>query len=520
MRGSLKVPVKASPGGIREDLSVFEIPNGWLEESLNWFPNRGVTGPRPAYSQIGETLTSADRITGIAIRGDLNQATNIVFHTLTAAYHWNGTTNTDITGDTWNASTIDQLVRMVTYRSGGTMWLARINGANEVEKWDGTSSAFQNIPEAPLGVDMTVVGGYLVVIQEDGTVVWNKLNDIDTWPALNINPVNDTPGDGVAIKALTPLSFAVYKTDSVYIATLQAAKNAFQFQRIELVSGPLSAAAVVEVKNSHYWISTDHVIRRFNGSTVEDVSRGAVESISTTVRFEGKAQTHGYSRTADQDEVWWRYADIDSGDLTRGISCVIREDRPEGQLGVVNLHTYADPITASMSWRTQASLTYAALTAQASTYVGITSLYPTYGDLTSSGTILALMGDASGKYYQSGIGDITDDGTAVTWSFKHPFRAYANFGKRLQLDGIASYWKTTSLAFTVTVNVIANETGHTGGTASSGTFLLASSSAEDHIVTFPDEIGQFVSVEHTGTSIFSGLAHRMVYVMGWPQEMV
>src|SRR3990167_1544908 len=196
-RGMEKLPLLIAPGGVREDLNPAALPDGTLLASANFLTRRGVGGPRPGYLQLGSTLAAADRIIGFGTRGSPAATTIFVVHTLTAAYRWDGTSFTAITG-TWAASTAAQHARMISYVSSGTNYLLRTNQANDIDIWDGGAGNFVDATGAPPNFrDFCSVGGYVLGVFPLGfehRVRWNDQEDINSWTSTNIAELDATPG--------------------------------------------------------------------------------------------------------------------------------------------------------------------------------------------------------------------------------------------------------------------------------------------------------------------------------------
>lgn len=510
-RGIKKELYNISPGGVREDVNPLTIPDGHLLSSLNWLTRRGRGTPRPGYAQVGTQLAAADRIIGIGFRGSPLDGNNVVLHTLTAAYDWDGSTATDITG-TWAASTADQLVRMVTYVSSGTVFIVRINEANAMDKWDGVAAAFANVAAAPTGKDITSVGPYLVVGAaggDDYAVQWNALNDIDTWPATNLARLTDTPGKIIAVRALTPLSVAIYKEDSVYLGTLQASKVAFQFQLIAHVSGPVSTAALVSALGAHHWLGNNMTLMRFDGTQPQawTISLGA--TLTNNFDFANKKWTHGCLMDRDSAEVWFWYPSVD-GTITKAFSINVLTQ-------AANPHLFTHNITASADWSKFTSLTIDGLDAFSATIDGLDSDFSSIDAMSAPSQPSGMLGDSTGNFYR--FGPYTNDGgTAIPWHFEHGFRPAAGIDHRAELDAVVSYWTKAPGTLTVTLSVTTTDSAGDQDVASTNTFDANTDS--NHLITFRGKRGKWVKIKHAAASSTEGLEHKGAAVLCWPRSMV
>lgn len=506
-RGSEKVPLVITPGGVRENVNPAGIPEGYLLSASNWLTRQGEGQPRPGYTQLGATLAAADRVIGIGTRGTVDVVSNTVVHTLTAAYTWTGSVYTAKTG-TWAAAAAGKPVRMTSFQSGGTLYILRINVDNAIDIWDGGAGNFANATGAPAGVDVTSTANRVLVAAPDGdnlAVKWSAKSDVNTWSAADLARLDSTPGTIIGIRALGPLSAAIYKDDSVWRAVAQAAKAAFQFQHVEDVPGPAGPSAIVPYRGSHYWLAKDGVIYRFDGARVEAVGDQMPATLRNTFDWSRRLETHGAVLIEAEPELWFWYP-VSGGGNARAVALNL-------VTGALTPHTFADSITASLSWVSQTTLTIDGLTG---TIDGLDATYSTIDSMGGGAFPTTLMGDTVGKVYQFGNGT-QDDGTAIAWEFTHPWKSAAGLGQRLYMDGIASYWKKASSTLTVTVGVTVTDSLGDADTEATSTFDASTDS--NHLVTFPNTKGQWVRVKHSAASAVAGLKHRGAAILGWPRNM-
>src|SRR3990167_3673778 len=512
MRGRVKFPLTIKPGGVREDLGPSETPEGTLLSSSNWLTRTGVGRPRPGYAIVASQLAAANRVTGIGFRGSPDTATRLVVHTLTKAYTYDGSAFNDKTG-TWTTSTAVQPVRFTAFPKSGTTYILRVNAANAVDVYDGGAGNFADASGSPpRALDIATVGSRVVLFNiTDGSgnypsrVQWCGFNDFDTWTATDIVELGDTPGDITAGRAFGPLSMGIYKEDSVWLGIAQVAKAPFQFQMIQQTPGPMSPASLVSHRGSHYWMAKDGIIYKFDGARVQEVGIGLASTALTTLNYDRRLETHGCILNQPQPELWFFYPVAGSTAINRAISMNL-------VTGAVNPHTFADNISASATWISQGELTWNTLTGTWNTLI-----YPSWDAMGTSAQPTAILGDSVGKLHQFGI-TATDNGTAIAWNFEHGWKAPAGLGKRLYLDGIASYWKKATQALTVTVTVTVTDTLGDADTTQTDTFELSTDS--NHLKTFPNTVGQWVKVKHSATSQVGGMEHRGAAILGWERAMV
>jgi hypothetical protein len=490
-RGRSKVWYNSSPGGIRGDLNPATIPDGeWLSSS-NMLVRDGVAVPRPGYAQLGSTLAAGNRVIGIHTRISpfyvgSSYTGNVVVHTRTAAYYRAASSWDDITG-TWTTS--DAPVRFVTFPSGGSIYVLRTNTSNPIDAWDGSSSAFANVAAAPYGNDITVLGGYVVVCTSasyNEGVQWSALNDHTTWPASNGAFLLDAYGPMIAVRALNNRAMAVYNSSGLWLGALQAAKTAFQFSFIGNVPGPLSSAALISYRNTHYWMASDLSVWSFDGAQVRNVSPGVAYLMSSIGAPDGALQiTSSAYVPRSQPELWFL---VQSAPLFNTIKKLI----------VVNLATQAVTIH------------------EVADYLSCIAAGHPNTNRTEFGL---LYGDVDGRVYDSFSDDLTDDGTAIAWNFEYGYRpTTGNVDEKGTVDGVASYWKKTSSSCTVTVGLTVSDSISGDETEYTDTFDT-STATSNHLKTFRGKEGKWVKLKHSGTAVVADLEYRGACVTSWQRSM-
>ena len=520
MRGPASLYLPPAPGGVREDVSPVDVQPGWLIASSNYMATEGEGKQRPGYTQVASALASANSIIGIGFRGSDQNTSNIVLQTLTHSYHWNGsTTKTDITGS-WATSTNNQPTRFATMQSGGTTWIARVNEANAVAKWNGdTASTFQAIPAAAAARDILVSSGHLVMLRTAENVVrWSNLNDIDTYDSLNTNTLDQTKGDIIAGRNISPLSFAIYKDDSVFLATRQAAAVEFSFEFISSVPGPVSPNAIVEFPWGHVWLGNDNAFYMFDGARVTPLSRALAASLGSNLHTTNKVRAHSMRRRRQQDEAWFFFPDAVTGLVTKAVSLVVTDPTSgAGRVVAVNPHEFAHEITASASWRNRSDLTIDELDDFSATIDGLDSNFATIDAMSQPGGSVSIIGDTAGNFYEFGRG-LSDAGTAIAWEFTLPYVAPAGIETRFFMDGIESYWEKTSTALTVTVGATFSDSVSGDEAESTGTFDISTDS--NHLTRFVNKRGKWVKIRHAAAAAVSGIAFRGARVTVFPRGQV
>ena len=513
-RGSIQTLLKPDPGGVREDVSPALLPEGSYLASSNWLTRRGRGRPRPGYDLL-TTATDTQRVLGLGFRGSRQLGNNIAVFTKSHQYHFDGNTLSDISLGSYTSSSDNELVRSLTFTQGGTDYLLAINRSNALMEWTGTGLFTATSGSPPAGKDLFVLGNRLVVIQPNSNmyrVQWSRFKDRTSWTSTDISDLRDTPGYPVAGAPFGPNTGAIYKDDCVYLATVQAAVEPFQFQFIGLVPGPMSAAALVNALGIHYWIGEDFSIYKFDGAEPKLVSSGLTQTIATNLNYSDRDQSFGYaSISQDFREVWFFYPNR-SGTFN-GISLNIITE-------AINHHTFtADTITAASDWR-MGGATIDGLDAFSSTIDGLDSVYSTIDGMDGNNPVepTILIGTSAGEVHILNGTYVDDDGTSFSWSFEDRWVAPGATQSRVQVDAVDTLWRQCSGNITVTTDVAV--TDKLTGTETGTTATFNAGEDAQHLLTFPNLRGKLVRVKYSGTAVSQNLEYRGGILTSWPRGRV
>lgn len=508
-RGSLTTPLAAAPGGVTERFTAGQRPPGkWLSSS-NFVVRSGFGRPRPGYRRVGSAaVAAADRTLGFSFIGATPSDTNLIIHTASAAYGWDGTAFTAITG-TWTAGDPNDHVRFTTFTQSGTLRLIRINRDNAPDYTTGVTTAFADLPGSPpAGIDITTTNGRVVVFRAGGNgrrVQWSDFNDSETWGASSFVDLLDTPDAVVAGRAFGPLSMGVYKEDSVWLGVAQAASVPFRFQLIAETPGPVSPAALVTWRGAQYWLARDGVIYSFDGARVEPVGIDLSETIRTNFDWENRDRIHGAVLGIAEPEVWfWLPRTASSGTLDRAI-------RLNLATGAMDFHAFPLNTTASLAWTAHPELTWDDLTG---TWDTLGDTYASWDAMQLGSFMTAVIGTSVGDVFRFNSG-VDDAGTAISWEVVHDWRAPAD-PDEIFLDGVASYWRRTASALTTTIGVIVSRALGDADTESTSTFDMSTNS--NHLVNFVSLRGKWVRVRLAASSAVADMEHRLTEILTWPRR--
>jgi hypothetical protein len=215
-------------------------------------------------------------------------------------------------------------------------------------------------------------------------------------------------------------------------------------------------------------------------------------------------ETHGCLLQVPQPEIWWWYPD--SGAATNKSAICLNL-----VTGAVTAQSFAHSITASASWLSQGSLTYATLPG---TFGTLPTTYPTYDSLTSAAQPTSVLGSSVGVIDQFGLA-LDDRGTAIAWEVVPGGWRALNGGGRVYMDGVRTYCRKTSSALTVTVGLTVTDALDDNATEQTSTFDMSTSS--NHMVTFPGTVGRFAKVRLAASSQVEAIEIRGTQALAWPR---
>jgi len=514
-RGTIQNLLRPDPGGVREDLSPALLPEGWYLATTNWLHRRGKGRPRPGYT-LHTTATDALRVIGLGFRGSKQLGNNLVIFTLNHQYHFDGTTLSNISHASYTTSATNQLVRSLTFTQGGTDYILAVNAANDLMEWSGTGVFTTTSGSPPSGKDVFILGNRVVVCQPDGAmyrVRWSGFGDRTSWPTtVNQTDLRDTSGNVIGGAPFSPNTAAIYKDDCIYLATLQAAQEPFQFQFVGLVPGPVSAGVIVNALGVHYWLGEDFSIYKFDGAEPKIVSAGLTKTIGTNINFSDRDTSFGFaSITQDLREVWFFYPNRNG--YFNAVSCNILTN-------ALNHHTFGkNVITAASEWR-MGGATIDGLDSYSTTIDGLDSVYATIDamDGTSPVNPQILLGASNGEVHIFNETYLNDNGSTIAWNFRDRWIAPGANQARVHVDAVDTLWTDTDTALSIAVGVFVTDKMSDTETSTISNFEV--STDEQHLLTFANKRGKMVSVEHSGSGVVDGLEYIGGILTSWPRGRV
>lgn len=303
-------------GGVRYDLLAQELPDGTLQDALNFMARNGRYVVRPGYSPLPNyTLGLPEG--GIYFEDQSDSGIIVVgAQSKWAAFKQSSGGWTDITG-TPPTGDYDNLWRLVTFPQGNTILVLGTNNKDTLKSWDISAGAYTDIgggaPTAALDIDIClerVIAGNVVVggVRYPSGIVVSDLNNSGSWTVL-LTLLTDTPDGIVGIRALNRTAFAIYKGDSEWIGVAQPSGLApFAYSLVDVQPGPVSKMAIVSVQGGHYYLGKDGSVYFFDGISSRNIGKPIQQHVLDTIHWTYKKRTHGIHRRQD-NQIWWFYVD-------------------------------------------------------------------------------------------------------------------------------------------------------------------------------------------------------------------
>ena len=285
--GQWEVPVK----GTLRNMPIYKLPSDALWSAHNVLVRSGFLQPRPGLTQFNATVMTGrptGMFTGIMLATGAFQADTfdngafqvagsipaslLLVGTTDKVYGYYGGVLNDITGAPDLTALDTQPARFTSIALGTpqTLYIIHVNGMDAPRQWDVTSGTFSAVSGSPpTFTDITNIDQHIIGIVPPYNISWAPTQSITSWPAANTRVLSDTPGALVAIHALGVRQGVVYKTDGIWdvIPTGSDLESAyFRFEQRDIVQGPASAAAIVDVDGAHLYMTRQGRVGYYDGS--------------------------------------------------------------------------------------------------------------------------------------------------------------------------------------------------------------------------------------------------------------
>lgn len=323
------VTIKPLFGGQRCDLDRFDVPQDCAYLLRNWLKRDGKFVIRPGFEALGTSL--ADRPAGM-IQYDHNSGVRMsVIGTIGKWFAYNHVTKdwSDITegGNALTGSQDTHQVFRVSYKNN-IAYLIGVNGYSDApKKWDGVAANYSDIGGSPPKAKCMALNNNRVLLGNTYTTQPNihqidvgAFNDFEGgWGAVQTVNLMDTPGAITAMRELGNLVTAIYKTDSIYIASAQAGLEPFNFElKISEAVGPASNRSLINIPGGHAYMAWDGSFWFFDGVNFSSLGPHLQAHVRQTADMGEIAQSFGFF-DGFRRELWFIYRGRGSATPNMGI---------------------------------------------------------------------------------------------------------------------------------------------------------------------------------------------------------
>jgi len=262
--------------GTWNSLAVHAIPLDALYDSQNVFLRRGKLRNRPGMQAVTDTLFDAPVLGATLATTPYDKIVLAV--TKTSLYELSETSSEwAITRNPENlqyalsdVSTID----LALLETSGRYVALIAERSHPLYQWDGLTRATSHIENSdPYGMvpspsSVCIAARRVIAFTPPHTVQWSATFNHTAWSPLSIYRLAQTGDEGLCIRALSSLSFVVYKDRSIYVARAQSGTDelAFNFAEPIRVEGPAGVHAVVDVSGQHVYMTRSGRVAAFDGT--------------------------------------------------------------------------------------------------------------------------------------------------------------------------------------------------------------------------------------------------------------
>jgi hypothetical protein len=287
--------------GVIRALPAELIPPMGLFDGENMLVRRAVLRTRPGL--LKDPYAQADATTGIPTGAfwytNSDNEEFILVGTTLGIYSFDGSTWVQRTGPV-DATVVNRPTfagtlhgvlglhpsRFTSIQSGDEIYVLHTNGVDPMLIWNGKAPTFVTVTGQPVGpvstpgdptpapfmTTLATVSDHIMGIVPPYDIRWGRgitlAPLLDQWPQLNFRALADTTDKPVAIEALGTLGAAVYKTDSLWLATFTGGTEAgaFAFAIHGLYEGPAGPAAIINSNGFHLYMTATGRVGSFDGS--------------------------------------------------------------------------------------------------------------------------------------------------------------------------------------------------------------------------------------------------------------
>lgn len=414
---------------------------GWFSVKNSRF-QRGKTLKVSGFEKV-QTGALADQVTGIFEYRKTTGYSAWIVTTLTKIYKKTGTDATfvDITGTALSAN-VDDWADFAVFRD----LLIITNGKDTVRKWDGIAATTSNLAGSPPKARRVCVFQNHVVlshIDPYGTpatqkIQWSDLGDAEVWVGGEAGSLSflDEP---TPILDSVPLrdSLIVYKEDAGYLIDYAGFPFTMTSRRLFTGVGPIASRVIIDVRDAHYWLSTDNHVYKSTLSGPEPIGQAVRVEIFDNLNYEQKGRAFGFLHNP-ANEIYFVVPTGASLFPNKAYICAYLEDK----WGSRDLSATA---ASEKGVRRLNVLTWDSVT---SAWDAQTVVWD--GSTLQIGADMILHGNSSGFVFQHTAGVLDADGVAIDFDIESGMDAYDQPGKKKRVMALhLQYEQASSTVLTV-----------------------------------------------------------------------
>jgi len=407
--------------GVRADRDYMDLLATEARDAQNWLRREGRLRLRPGIIAIGAPI--GERPTTLLQYDHDDEDDRIVCATTEGFHHYNKTTESwdDKTGAVLTSSANYPMI-MRTFEYGGNRVVLMTNGIDAPRKWDGDTATEVSLGGSPPKARCMAIAFNRVILGhltsgayagEQNIDVSSSRNPDGGWnEGVQVEYLNDTEGDIMAMESIGNRRFGIYMEDAIQVATAIGGDVPF---RVDLahkgIQGPVSAVACIPTPFGHVWLALDGSIRVFDGANHRVLQRDESDDrihvyIRNTMDWDLRKRSW-LAYDPHMNELHVHYAPIGQTDTVGG--CIINMT----DLSVWPVR-WSEAMVCGRYSRYVSSIIYADVVG---TYADSELLYEDY-EVTRNRVLLM---NESGQFYEFYGAD--DDGTEITHFVETGLRA-------------------------------------------------------------------------------------------------
>ena len=263
------VPVR----GTWKSSAIHTIPQDALYDSLNVFIREGKLRNRPGLTPLDDTIFT-NKIIGGAMavtpteKVILALTRNLIYQYSDITQSWSTLTPPAMQSI---APSDNSVVDIAFLETTGTYVAIIAEQSNTLKAWTALPRSVDTIvgTNIPRAKSICIASSRVIALIPPHTIVWSNVLNHTIFDPLAYAKRAQSGDNGICVRSLSSLSFALYKERSIHTARAQAGLDegtAFSFSEPIYAEGPAGIYAVVNVGGSHIYMTKNGRIGLFNGT--------------------------------------------------------------------------------------------------------------------------------------------------------------------------------------------------------------------------------------------------------------